>query len=186
MAEIARRELIDSPARRYWQWRMAMRPWDVFLAQVLQFQCQLRDAVSGGGPQDPDDPCARNTRLVVEAASRMAEVAEFYAAATRRLAALRLDTGEQPLVIAGGLTAIEDLRKKLAQASDTAFLPGSRVLIDSGIVSLPSAGYLPVIPGGNTTVNAQVKRMMGPGVNLRFCVVRPDFVPHALEEAQHM
>lgn len=184
-AWIARRELIDSPARRYWQWRMAMRPWDVFLAQVLQFQCQLRDAVAGG-PPDEDDPCARNTKLVVAAASRMAEVAEFYAAATRRLATLRLDPGEQPIAIAGGLTAIEDLRNKLALASDAAFLPGNRVLIDSGIVTLPSAGYLPVIPGANTTVNAQVKRLMGPGVNLRFCVVRPDFVAHALEEAQHM
>lgn len=28
--------------------------------------------------------------------------------------------------------------------------------------------------------------MMGEGVNLRFCVCRPDYIAHALEEAQHM
>jgi hypothetical protein len=38
-AWIGRRERIDTPAKRYWQWRMAMRPWDMFLAQILQFQC---------------------------------------------------------------------------------------------------------------------------------------------------
>ncbi len=36
------------------------------------------------------------------------------------------------------------------------------------------------------TVNQQVFAMMGESVDLRFCVVRPDFVPHAFEEAQHM
>jgi hypothetical protein len=36
------------------------------------------------------------------------------------------------------------------------------------------------------SVNQQVRGMMGKGVDLRFCVVRPDYVPHALEEAQHM
>ena len=35
-----RRERMDAQARGYWQGRMAMRPWNVFLAQILQFQCQ--------------------------------------------------------------------------------------------------------------------------------------------------
>ena len=52
---IVRRERMETPSRRYWDWRMAMRPWDVFLAQVLQFQCQLAD---GPGDAPPDgEPC---------------------------------------------------------------------------------------------------------------------------------
>jgi hypothetical protein len=42
----ARREMMEPPPQRYWAWRMAMRPWDAFLAQVLQFQCQLTDAAT--------------------------------------------------------------------------------------------------------------------------------------------
>jgi hypothetical protein len=34
----ARRERGDSPPMRYWQTQLGMRPWDVFVAQVLQFQ----------------------------------------------------------------------------------------------------------------------------------------------------
>jgi hypothetical protein len=183
---IARRELMDSPARRYWQWRMAMRPWDVFLAQVLQFQCQLRDAMSDAPIDDDEDPCVRNSKLVAVAAQQMAEVTQFYAAATRKLATVPLEPGEQRLEITGGQTALDDLHRKLQIAGELAFLPSDRVMIERGIVELPSGGYLPVVPGANTTVNSQIKRFMGPGVNLRFCVVRPDYVAHALEEVQHM
>ncbi len=42
-AWIARRELMETTPSRYWAARMARRPEDVFLAQVLQFQCQLLD-----------------------------------------------------------------------------------------------------------------------------------------------
>ncbi len=63
--------------------------------------------------------------------------------------------------------------------------PGSaRVLVDGGIVELPPAGYLPVVPGRE--VDEQVRRLLGEGVELRFCAVRPDYVAHALEEAQHL
>jgi hypothetical protein len=39
----ARRERVETPSRAYWAGRMELRPWPVFLAQVLQFQCQLSD-----------------------------------------------------------------------------------------------------------------------------------------------
>ena len=64
--------------------------------------------------------------------------------------------------------------------------PSNRILIEGGIIKLPTAGYLPVTPGEAMSVNEQVRRWMGEGVDLRFCVVRPDYVPHAWEEAQHM
>src|SRR5262245_64314120 len=36
------------------------------------------------------------------------------------------------------------------------------------------------------SVNDQVRALLGDGVDLCFCIVRPDYVAHALEEAQHM
>ena len=152
----ARRELIETPPRRYWAGRMAMRPLAVFLAQVLQFQCQLRDILPAAAPLH---------RLVLNEAmvSRLLSATDE---ATLRAAALDVP------IRAVGLRPIG-----IRQVS-------SRVLIDGGIVELPSAGYLPV--GLDTTVNEQVRRLLGAGVDLTFCVVRPDYVPHALEEAQHM
>ena len=65
-------------------------------------------------------------------------------------------------------------------------MPRGRRLLGCGITELPSAGYLPVEARSTVTVNDQVRAWMGEGVDLRFCAVRPDFVAHALEEAQHM
>jgi hypothetical protein len=41
---IARRDLIATPPRDAWEWRLGLRPWAVFIAQVLQFQAQLAGA----------------------------------------------------------------------------------------------------------------------------------------------
>jgi len=89
--------------------------------------------------------------------------------------------------LSGGISALAAIRGRLADALQrVAGGAGQRVLITGGIVELPSAGYLPVDPASRDTVNTQVRRLVGEGLDLRFCVVRPDFVPHALEEAQHM
>ena len=181
----ARRERIDPQPRRYWQWRMMMRPWDVYLAQILQFQCQLRDAWTGP-VNTGDDPCEEWRKLVLEAGSVMEKLEAYYKLTTEKLAAAGL--GNDPgLAFAGGQSQLQTLLGKLVSAKDAiTLLPNSRVLISRGIVELPSAGYLPVVPGAAMTVNEQVRALMGEGVDLRFCVVRPDFVAHALEEAQHM
>jgi hypothetical protein len=180
----ARRERMEAPARRYWAWQMMMRPWNVYLAQILQFQCQLRGLLAGGPrPGEPDDPCSDQHRVL---------------RATRQL--LDRVEAQQPEPVlssgpsAGGGTAFDqdflvraaELRREVAAVLESPDTPRqTRVLIDGGIVELPPAGYLPVVPGA-ATVNAQVRRLLGEGVDLRFCVVRPDFVAHALEEAQHM
>ena len=54
----ARRERIDAPPRRYWAWRLSMRPWEVYLAQLLQFQRQLHDLLTGKGDGGGGNPCA--------------------------------------------------------------------------------------------------------------------------------
>ncbi|MDX1997427.1 MAG: hypothetical protein SF066_06880 [Thermoanaerobaculia bacterium] len=164
----ARRERIEPPNRRYWAGRMAMRPWDVFLAQVLQFQCQLTDCLGHQTEPGGEDDCAPAYRLLRETSERFSRW---------------LDQGG----LADRLEEVTLLRGQLVDAvAGFAAKPRERLLISCGIVELPSAGYLPVVPSASLSVNQQVRRMMGEGVDLRFCVVRPDFVPHALEEAQHM
>lgn len=184
----ARRERVDALPHRYWQWRMAMRPWDVFLAQVLQFQCQLRDGLAAD-PGGIDDPCAGLRRSVTEVGAVLAQIDQQYQATSRRLAA----TGSSETAAPAG-DAVPISRTLLASALKAAgqatggfvSTPTDRVLIRRGIVELPAAGYLPVAPGSAVSINDQVRRLLGEGVNLRFCVVRPDVVALALEEAQHM
>jgi hypothetical protein len=40
---MVRRDRGAPPPVRHWEWRLRMRPWDVFVAQVLQFQAQVAD-----------------------------------------------------------------------------------------------------------------------------------------------
>ncbi len=190
----ARRERIETTAKRYWAWRMAMRPWDVYLAQILQFQCQLHELfLNAPEPGGTDDPCRQERALIAQASDTLAEVVKFYSDVSDRLKSIAaiatLDAGgTRPTVQfgSGGLSQLTAVNEKLLAMRKTfTLMPVERVLIRGGIVELPSAGYLPVVPGA-VTINRQVRALLGEGVNLRFCVVRPDFVPHALEEAQHM
>jgi len=189
---IARRERIDDPARRYWQWRMRMRPWNVFLAQVLQFQCQLRDNLGGGdGGGSGGDPCRETHKMLDEATRHLETLTTFYRDTTEKLAraspTVRERLGADLTTKALELNRASDFASRLAEVSQAlTALPTDRLLIRRGMVELPSAGYLPVAPSSSLTVNEQVRRLMGEGVNLRFCIVRPDYVAHALEEAQHL
>jgi hypothetical protein len=187
----ARRERMETPPRHYWAGRMMMRPWPVFLAQVLQFQCQLHACLSSTDPDAPCktlvdfDPCADTRRVAGQAAEGMRFLLDRMTAMASRLADVgdsdparaRLDLG----------TDLSDLERRYQQLIDASRIAvPDRLMIHCGIVEVPSAGYLPVNVSSTVTVNEQVARLFGPGVDLRFCVVRPDFVAHALEEAQHM
>ncbi|HEX5703551.1 MAG TPA: DUF11 domain-containing protein [Pyrinomonadaceae bacterium] len=187
-AWIVRRERISPEAKRYWQWRMMMRPWDVFLAQVLQFQCQLRDLFSkDDARKGDDDPCGGARSALKDAAATISELREFYVSTAQRFTLLR-ENREEATTFSGGISKLTTLNDKLAEVIKGlgTSVTSDRVLINGGIVELPSAGYLPVVPGEAAPINQQVRRLMGEGVDLRFCVVRPDYVAHALEEAQHM
>ncbi len=173
----ARRERMDAPPRRYWTGRLAMRPWNVFLAQLLQFQCHLAEVLGGSGEGDAGgDPCDEE-REALEEARRIIE---------------RLKGGDEAAGAphgfpAGQWEAFMKLDRTVLQALDSsAATARDRILVRRGIVELPPAGYLPVASGSSVSVNRQVRRLLGEGVDLRFCSVRPDFVAHALEEAVHM
>lgn len=173
----ARRERIETPPRRYWAGILAMRPWDVYLAQVLQFQCQLACCLAQHPPEDSDDPCQEAYQLLRQTAEELAAmIRAIEPVRAEALGGKRIDYQQ-----------LEKIRGRLADKASTASRqPRANRLLHCGFVELPSAGYLPVDPGAQQTVNEQVRSMMGDSVDLRFCVVRPDYVPHAFEEAQHM
>ena len=184
-AWISRRERMDTPPRRYWQWRMMMRPWDVFLAQILQFQCQLRDVFGGGLTPGGEDPCGDARTVIGEAAKKIVDLIEAHREMTPKLETA--DIVGQMDAFKAKMQELEQMGQKLTATEQQMPVPmGDRLLIRGGIIELPSAGYLPVAPDANASVNQQVRQMMGEGVDLRFCIVRPDYVAHALEEAQHM
>lgn len=173
-AWIARRERMEAPPRHDWTRSMRFRPWRDYLAQILQFQCQLRDAPGSGGvtPGD-DDPC-EDLRGSAEQALRLVQAIRAAPEEERRF----LGKIEDPI----GLEALE---RELTDAAVGS--AGKAVtLLARGFVTLPSAGYLAVDPESSASINDQVRRQMGEGIDLRFCAVREDFVPHAVEEAQHM
>ena len=182
---IARRERMDTPPRRYWQWRMMMRPWDVFLAQILQFQCQLRDLFEGVTPGQ-EDPCGDARTVIGEAAKKLADFIRVQKDSPFRFASTA-DGVSSEETFKAKLIELESMSQKLtATEAQMQVTTGNRLLLRNGFVELPSAGYLPVSPEAKMSVEDQVRQLMGEGVDLRFCIVRPDYVAHALEEAQHM
>ena len=188
-AWIVRRERMDAPAKRYWQWKMRMRPWDVFLAQILQFQCQLADVLSGivvPGSRAVD-PCAPAHKAINEAAQFIAQVRSGLA--SYRSLTTNATLAERPALLSLSLTQISDLQDRLQTVLKSALTPAQpkdRVLIRGGIIELPSAGYLPVVTGSSVSVNDQVRALLGEGLDLRFCITTADYIAHAVEEAQHM
>ncbi|WP_319549546.1 hypothetical protein [Desulfogranum marinum] len=180
-AWIARREGMETPPRRYWAGRMAMRPWNVFLAQILQFQCQLASCFAKGNVSGDIDPCEEEKKLAREASKALTDLLEQYAGVTKRFANMEAISRVHDYL---EIAPLRELQKNLAAVAVQAI--SRRSLINCGIIELPSAGYLPISPSSTITVNEQVRRLMGQGVDLRYCSVRPDYIPHVLEEAQHM
>jgi hypothetical protein len=184
-----RRERIDAPARRYWQWKMRMRPWDVYLAQILQFQCQLADALASIATPGIRLPLAQ-----LAATKALDEAAQFVAQVKSGLASYRKVTADsttagKPALLGLSLTQVSDLHDRLStllQTATVAAAPTQRVLISLGLCWLPSGGYLPVVTGSKLSVNDQVRALLGEGLDLRFCITTADYIAHAIEEAQHM
>jgi hypothetical protein len=201
---VARRERIETSAQRYWAGVMAMRPWNVFLAQVLQFQCQLAELLRGGGISAAGETATlfrlsaalieRLEQQVQPGAARLAEADDEAKAETSDEAeadAAEATGGQAP----GESTPTSDTALSRALAGyhkDVADVlagrvpPSSQVLIDGGIVELPPAGYLPVNLTSTTAIETQVSQLLGPGVDLRFCVMRHDEAGFQFTRGQHL
>lgn len=159
-AWITRRDRIDTPPRRAWQQRLGMRPMDVFLAQVLQFQVQLAEH----WPQ---------------AAAVISGLLERQQAMTY-LHAVSASQYRKPTVVRDNVEkAIQLLERQLSVSPSP-----NGLLYDRGFEELPPAGYLPL--AGGQPVHQEVDRMFGQPVELRYCTCRPDYVAHAVEQAQHL
>lgn len=184
----ARRERMDTQARGYWQGRMMMRPWNVFLAQILQFQCQLSGVFKPGSTEfDPmDDDCKKLRALLGDSLRELEMARKKYEAGNQKIMKMLGDNSKAMEEMESPYKHLDTLTSKLTDAQDSLTqLPQNRMLINAGFMELPPAGYLPVVPG-KQAINEQLQRMFGEGVNLHFCTARPDFIPHALEEDQHM
>lgn len=187
-----RRERMDAQARGYWQGRMAMRPWNVFLAQILQFQCQLAGLFDPGQPVIlPADDCDQLRELLTKARQEIEVLLKRYGGSTSKLLQ-KVDTRPTlkeyqaaAVEIKSSFADLDGLSTQLAGYQDgMGALPQQRMLLNAGFFELPPAGYLPVSP--NDKVQEQLQRMFGEGVKLDFHAVAADEIGHLVEQAQHM
>ncbi|RZL11916.1 MAG: hypothetical protein EOP40_00865 [Rubrivivax sp.] len=189
-----RRERMDTQARGYWQGRMAMRPWNVYLAQILQFQCQLSGMLDqGGGTETVPDTCDEIRATLDKTRQEIAALHQKYAQSAKKIVEAM---GDGKVSQAEAQQLADDVKSSYAQLFELSeslsgveagqgALPKNRLLLDNGFVQLPPAGYLPVQPG-KTSLPAQLSRLFGEGVRLHYRAARADVLPHLLEEAQHM
>lgn len=176
-----RRERIEPPPRRYWGQRMSFRPWEIYLAQILQFQCQLAMLL-----KSTVATASQATGDFDKALELLKELEQNYKDLLQKC--MGIDVPPDEAIPIGVLPkSLQELQTVLIGGKEKApYLTKKQMLIDGGIVELPPAGYLPVSPVAKLSVNEQVRALVGDGLDLRFCVVREDFIPHAIEEAQHM
>ena len=118
---IARRDIGDPAPRRAWQSRLAMRPWDVFIAQVLQFQAQFNDDYQAAQQQQQARSGAADE--ITKA------ITEFREGWERQ----RIKQRVKPGWLTRGISELEKVVEDVAEASQ----PGLR---DQGFYELPPAG----------------------------------------------
>lgn len=157
----ARRELSGPPGERRWDGHLARRPWSIFLAQVLQFQDQLRSESLAS--------TAVHQRVVVD---RRAEAVDRYIASI-------------PAPVASWETFKELKASWLGVEAPYEVSASGKTLPEAGFDELPPAGYLGFNVDG-VEGRAEVSRVFGDTVKLRFCEVRADYVAGAVQAAQHL
>jgi len=188
-----RRERMDTQPRGYWQGRMSMRPWNVFAAQILQFQCQLSGLFEAGKPVfEAEDDCDQLREVLEKTRKELDALLKQYGESAKKIRAR--EEGARPTVkefrnITNEYTAsyaeLDSISTTLAEVeTGKGALPKQRMLLSAGFFELPPAGYLPVDP--QVEIEEQTKRMFGEGVRLHFHAVRHDEIAHLVEEAQHM
>jgi hypothetical protein len=190
----ARRERIETSPRRYWAFRMAMRPWNVFLAQVLQFQCQLQDVLGSAGAAGlVASPLSQAMTLLGQSATLIDQLQHAAPAGPAEAApAAPAGPAEAALPPASAPTdttleqAIADYRQGVTDILAGRALPSARGLIDAGFVTAPPTGIVAIDPTSSTALETQVAQLFGAGVDLRFCVMRHDQAGAELTRGQHL
>lgn len=163
----ARRLLDTTAAHATWRQRLAMRPWSVFLAQMLQLEDQL--AGSGGlGNLDPKQLVV----LDVEVEEALRRPVERF---IKEIAATPVVSWHQYKDL------LEAARAPLPQRGT---VRAARSLRGLGLVELPPAGYLEVDETRSDLMELMAE-FFGQQVDLRRRDLRADQVAAAVERAQH-
>jgi hypothetical protein len=162
----ARRDRAGAPPVDYWQWRLGMRPWQVFVAQILQFQAMLAERLD----------------LKNSPAGWMSVVLDQLDQATDLVAQLTKAKLHEHLK---GMR--EQLTRQYA-GPDAADLTPEGVsnpvtLRSLGFLDLPPAGYLPRYGAGLEDVAVQLEYVLE--LPVRVCPCSPGDVGQAVQEAQH-
>jgi hypothetical protein len=164
----ARRDRCAPPPVPAWQWRLSMRPWEVFIAQILQFQALLDvqlNSASGAAIGYVNDLLAR--------LQGVREHLDPQARVTKQESAEEISSIEQDIN-----TGRLGFRLRMG---------GTNASMRSiGIDELPPFGLLPVTSTGDE-VGKEVTRLLGGDQVVRVRVCRGDLsdVGGFLERAQH-
>jgi len=157
----ARRDIGVPPTEYAWRSRLAMRPWNVFLAQVAQFQDQLGPVMSASG-------VVRRELVVDERDQVTQEFIDNAPPAIRSRPFFRDFLKSRDEAEAAYVLAAED-----------------KSLWDRGFDELPPAGFLYGVPQ-DETMRSRLDTLFGDQyVDVRICHVRADSVPPAFDRAQH-
>ncbi|MET8625803.1 hypothetical protein ABZW30_18980 [Kitasatospora sp. NPDC004669] len=160
----ARREVGAPPPERWWQGRLGMRPWNVYVAQILQFQAQLaqwRDTRTDATADRAADA------VLVEEIRKIVDMAQ----GTRSRLALSMKD------------ALEKAAKEDSERRDVAVRP-LPPLAERGFGELPPAGYLPV-QSDERLLRREVRRVLGDKLSLHFCVASRADIAEAVQQARH-
>lgn len=158
---IARRDIDGPPAKSLWNQRLSLRPWNIFMAQVLQFQAQLSSHAQE----------LEQLEIDAEAFESLEQLKELYLK-------IKLTRAQEKAVG-------QELRETVETANKT---PGTRIksgksLRVLGFEDLPPAGYLPIPTSAST--DEAVRLLLGRQVDLRFRSCTADYVARAVDESQH-
>jgi hypothetical protein len=157
----ARRDIGGPPADDAWRSRLAMRPWNVFLAEVLQFQDQLSSLALPAakvGHHEVVDSLRHGAEIYIEKVGGTAH---------------------------GRLMPFKELKECYERATAPhVVLPDGGSLSDLGFVELPPAGYVDGVRLG-AELRSSLEALFA-NHKLRICHVRADYVAGAVEQAQHL
>ena len=157
----ARRDRVQTPPETGWMGRLAMRPWQVFIAQLLQFQDQLGTAWPDPGPAGPGTPIGQSVRADVS--NQLTEALQLIE--TRKLR-------EPATLLKDALAVLSGAKPPVSVTS----------LLDLGFTDLPPAGYLPAQRRG---LAERIRMLFPVGTGLVFNEYRADTIVELVAHAQH-
>ena len=161
----ARRDHDAPPPTGAWQWQLGMRPWNVFVAQILQLQDQLVDALGAG---------SRASRASATAAmiGKLEDIRELVKTSIKTVTEQRLDD------------LVKDFRGgELHERFSGPTLVALRAV---GIEDLPPAGFLPRFDAVSPeSARGVVQEMLGGAADVRVCTGVMGDIGAFISRAQH-